>query len=96
MAKKKSKTIRRKKTVRTARAGAGRTRDARARCQPLREQLMALDEEIGQVRDSLTDPDIPAGIKARLRILLRQLLATRTRVRRALEVCERVPVGPRL
>jgi hypothetical protein len=93
MAKKKSKTVRRAKAVRTARAGARRAAGS-ARCQRLREQLMELDQEIAGVREDLGDPDIPAGIKARLRVILRQLLATRTRVLRALEACERVPQPP--
>jgi hypothetical protein len=47
-----------------------------ARCQPLRDQLRQLDEEIA-------DPDIPRDLKKRLKQL-------RERVLRALRACESV------
>ncbi len=92
MATKKRKTARTTKRARTAPAI---TRAAPDRCQPLRDQLERHDLEIANIRESLDDPDIPNRLKARLRLLLRQLLASRNRVLRALEACERIPVDPR-
>ena len=93
MATKKRKTA---KTTKARKVPAlTRAASRSVRCQPLRDQLERHDLEIANIRESLDDPDIPNRLKARLRLLLRQLLASRDRVLRALEACERIPADPR-
>ena len=64
------------------------------RCQPLRDLIHQLGEEIAQIRGDLTDPDILGKIKDRLRVLLKQMIAQRTRLQRELAKCEEIGSDP--
>ena len=51
-------------------------------------------DAIAQIRGDLTDPDILGKIKDRLRVLLKQLIAQRTRLQRELAKCEEIGSDP--
>src|SRR5262245_17484180 len=73
MAKKKRTTVRGVKKAKKAKVkratrkkkAARRTAARGDRCQPLRDQLDRIDEDIFTDRELLSDPDIPRDIKAR-------------------------------
>jgi hypothetical protein len=95
MTKKKSKAAKKTKTARKTKPANRRMSAKSERCQPLRDQLEDLDRRISDVQESLGEPDIPKDLRARLERMLRQLITTRERVRRALEACEKIPDDPR-
>jgi hypothetical protein len=66
------------------------------RCQPLRDLIHQLGEEIAQIRGDLNDPDILGKIKVRLRALLKKLIAQRQRLQRELAKCEEIGSDPLL
>ncbi len=63
------------------------------RCDPLRQQLDVVDQEILQIQNDLSDPDLPPAIKHRLRELLDKLQGLRPEVRRVLTQCEKTESG---
>jgi TolA-binding protein len=95
MTKKKSNTVKKTKTTRKAKPSKRRSAAESDRCQPLRDQLKELDQEIADLRESLTDPDIPNDIKARHRKKLQQLITTQTHTLKAFEACEAIEDDPR-
>lgn len=71
------------------------TRKARSdRCGPLREQIQRVDKEIDEIRNDLSDSDIPKDTAKKLRALLRQLEQLRARLMRELDKCEALPDSP--
>jgi hypothetical protein len=66
------------------------------RCQPLRDLIHRIGEEIAQIHGDLADPDIPASIKTRLRALLKKLIAQRQRLQQELAKCEEIGSDPLL
>ena len=64
------------------------------RCQPIRDHLDRVDQEISDLRDSLDDPDIPKSIKKRIPMFLKQLLRLRVQLAAALKSCEALPASP--
>ena len=57
-------------------------------CQSLRDLLDLNQQQIVDIEDSLSDPDIPESIKKHLRVLLARLKAVRTRLQAELKKCE--------
>lgn len=89
MAKKaRSKTKSGKTTKRPVKAA--RKRGAIDRCQPLREHVERLQEEIAQVREDLAEPDIPRPLRRKLEQLLRRLLAQLRDAQALLRKCEAI------
>ena len=64
------------------------------RCQPIRDHLDRVDQEIENIRDSQDDPDIPKSIKKKLPPFLKQLLRLRAQLAAALKSCEALPASP--
>jgi|GEM_PF-3977698 len=69
------------KATKTAKRAAGP-------CQSLRDLLDLNQQQIADIEDSLSDPDIPESIKKHLRVLLARLKAVRARLQAELKKCE--------
>lgn len=61
------------------------------RCAPLREQIEQVQAEIGNCEAALTDPKVPASVKANCRRILPRLRRLLASLRRNLKTCEALP-----
>jgi hypothetical protein len=57
-------------------------------CDPLRQQIERVEEEINEIDEALGEPDIPADIRRRLQALKRQRQQLLNRLRQDLKKCE--------
>ena len=57
-------------------------------CDPLRQQIERVEEEINEIEEALGDSDIPANLRRKLEALKRQRQQLLNRLRQDLEKCE--------
>ena len=71
-------------------AAAKKTRRRSDRCQPIREHIKQVQQDILDIREALTDPDILQSIKDSLKKELPRLQRLLSQLKAALATCERL------
>jgi len=66
------------------------------KCSDLRKEIAQNNKDIMKVRATLGEPDLPRSVIARLKALLKQLLALQVSLAGALRRCEAIPNHPAL
>jgi len=78
-----------RKPVKSATPANKRAPTRADRCQPIRDRLNAVEEDIGEIRGALDEPDIPSDLRERLKRMLVRKMSEKRRILEELRRCER-------